>query len=76
MGSKVNAYMIMSAVKELNISGLSENVVNIDNNPLDYKEKFLVSNKIMFQLYSAISFQTADCLRIMESTRRLYLVMY
>lgn len=35
----------MSAVKELNISGLSENVVNIDNNPLDYKEEFLVSNK-------------------------------
>lgn len=75
-GARVNAYMIMSAVKELNISGLSENVVNIDNNPLDYKEKFLVSNKDMFQLYSAISFQTADCLRIMESTRRLYLVMY
>lgn len=44
-GARVNAYMIMSAVKELNISGLSENVVNIDNNPLDYKEKFLVSNK-------------------------------
>ena len=37
--------MIMSAVKELNISGLSENVVNIDNNPLDYKEKFLVLAK-------------------------------
>ena len=44
-GARVNAYMIMSAVKELNISGLSENVVNIDNNPLDYKEEFLVSNK-------------------------------
>ena len=28
-GARVNAYMIMSAVKELNISGLSENVVNI-----------------------------------------------
>lgn len=68
--------MIMSAVKELNISGLSENVVNIDNNPLDYKEKFLVSNKDYVPVVFSDKLQTADCLRIMESTRRLYLVMY
>ena len=36
--------MVMSAIKESDIAGLSENVVNLSENPLEYKEKYLVSN--------------------------------
>ena len=43
-GARVNAYMVMSAIKESDIAGLSENVVNLSENPLEYKEKYLVSN--------------------------------
>lgn len=44
-GARVNAYMIMSQIKEFNIEGLSDKVINLSENPLDYKEKYLVSNK-------------------------------
>lgn len=43
-GARVNAYMIMSAIKELDIAGLSDNIVNLSENPLEYKDKYLVSN--------------------------------
>lgn len=43
-GARVNAYMVMSAVKELGIEGLSEHIINLSDNPVEYKEKYLVSN--------------------------------
>lgn len=43
-GARVNAYMVMLAVKELGIEGLSEHIINLSDNPVEYKEKYLVSN--------------------------------
>lgn len=43
-GARVNAYMVMSAVKKLDIAGLSENVINLDVNPLEHRDEYLVSN--------------------------------
>ena len=43
-GARVNAYMVMSAIKDINIAGLSENVINMSDNPVEYKDKYLVSN--------------------------------
>lgn len=43
-GARVNAYMVMSAVKKLGIPGLSENVINLDVNPLEHKDEYLISN--------------------------------
>lgn len=43
-GARVNAYMVMSAVKELGIEGLSGHIINLSDNPVEYKEKYLVSN--------------------------------
>ena len=36
--------MVMSAVKELGIEGLSGHIINLSDNPVEYKEKYLVSN--------------------------------
>ncbi len=45
-GARVNAYMVMSAIKDMNIPGLSENICNIENDyPIPSMDKYLESNK-------------------------------
>lgn len=45
-GARVNAYLCLKSIKELEIDGISENVINIDTDmPVPAKEKYLVSNE-------------------------------
>lgn len=43
-GARINAWAIMSCIKNMNIQGLSEYVTNTEENPLDNEEKYLISN--------------------------------
>ncbi|MGN0316697.1 MAG: GDSL-type esterase/lipase family protein [Lachnospira sp.] len=44
-GARVNAHIVMSEIKKLNIGGLSENIIGItEDNPFPSKAKYLVPN--------------------------------